>query len=196
MKEVNPKKSCWLWVWQSQSLVQIVDWHERFPRMLQGSQSNVQLLLGHYSHSVGCFHEAALHFLEGAKLTESEGLKAMCNMNAAVSFICIGDSDSSSQVVFSSYASSLSSLLYSVQQVCFALEGFNNASAYHQDLVGLQALDLIAPVYRMMDSYVGVREKTLVLFASGLHQTKQHNLQEARYEVDSKLIPAVLTTFQ
>ncbi len=90
----------------------------------------------------------------------------------------------------------LSSLLYSVQQVCFALEGFNNASAYHQDLMGLQALDLIAPVYRMMDSYVGVREKTLVLFASGLHQTKQHNLQEARYEVDSKLIPAVLTTFQ
>jgi hypothetical protein len=34
------------------------------------------------------------------QLTESEGLKAMCNMNAAVSFICIGDSDSSSQVVF------------------------------------------------------------------------------------------------
>jgi MAternally-affected-uncoordination protein len=135
----SKKQSCWLWVWQSQSLVQIVDWHERFPRMLQGSQSNVQLLLGHYSHSVGCFHEAALHFLEGAKLTASEGLKAMCNMNAAVSFICIGDSDSSSQ-----------------------------------------ALDLIAPVYRMMDSYVGVREKTLVLFASGLHQTKQHNLQEAR----------------
>ncbi len=130
------------------------------------------------------------------QLTESEGLKAMCNMNAAVSFICIGDSDSSSQVVFSSYASSLSSLLYTVQQVCFALEGFNNASAYHQVLMELQALDLIAPVYRMMDSYVGVREKTLVLFASGLHQTKQHNLQEARYEVDSKLIPAVLTTFQ
>ncbi|CAM6075414.1 unnamed protein product [Sphagnum tenellum] len=131
--------TCSEFVEGQESLVQIVDWHERFPRMLQGSQSNVQLLLGHYSHSVGCFHEAALHFLEGAKLTESEGLKAMCNMNAAVSFICIGDSDSSSQ-----------------------------------------ALDLIAPVYRMMDSYVGVREKTLVLFASGLHQTKQHNLQEAR----------------
>ncbi len=65
----SKNQSCWLWVWQSQSLVQIVDWHERFPRMLQGSQSNVQLLLGHYSHSVGCFHEAALHFLEGAKVT-------------------------------------------------------------------------------------------------------------------------------
>lgn len=45
----------------------------------------------------------------------------------------------------------------------------------------LQALDLVAPVYRNMDSYLGVREKTLVLFASGILQKKQHNLQEARY---------------
>lgn len=45
----------------------------------------------------------------------------------------------------------------------------------------LQALDLVAPIYRNMDSYLGVREKTLVLFASGILQKKQHNLQEARY---------------
>ncbi|KAF3454772.1 hypothetical protein FNV43_RR05220 [Rhamnella rubrinervis] len=43
-----------------------------------------------------------------------------------------------------------------------------------------QALDLIGPVYRMMDSFVGVREKTGVLFAYGLLLMKQHDLQEAR----------------
>lgn len=43
-----------------------------------------------------------------------------------------------------------------------------------------QALDLIGPVYRMMESFVGVREKTGVLFAYGLLLMKQHDLQEAR----------------
>lgn len=47
----------------------------------------------------------------------------------------------------------------------------------------LQALDLIAPIYRVMDTYVGVRERTLVLFASGILQMKQQNLQEARYAI-------------
>lgn len=45
----------------------------------------------------------------------------------------------------------------------------------------MQALDLIGPVYRMMDSFVGVREKTSALFAYGLLLMKQQDLQEARY---------------
>jgi len=44
----------------------------------------------------------------------------------------------------------------------------------------LQALDLIGPVYEVMDSFVGVREKTGVLFAYGLLLMKQQDLQEAR----------------
>lgn len=44
----------------------------------------------------------------------------------------------------------------------------------------MQALDLIGPVYRMMDSFVGVREKTTALFAYGLLLMKQQDLQEAR----------------
>jgi len=43
-----------------------------------------------------------------------------------------------------------------------------------------QALDLIGPVYGVMDSFVGVREKTGVLFAYGLLLMKQQDLQEAR----------------
>lgn len=107
--------------------------------MLQGSEINIQLLLGHYAHSLGCFNESALHFLQASKGTDSESMRAMCQVNAAISYICLDDPDSSSH-----------------------------------------ALDLVAPVYRNMDSYLGVREKTLVLFASGILQKKQHNLQEAR----------------
>lgn len=122
-----------------QSLMQVVDWFNRFPTILQGCETTIQMLLGHYAHSVGCFNEAALHFQEAARLTESKGMQAMCHIYAAISYICIGDADSSSL-----------------------------------------ALDLIGPIYRAMDSYVGVREKTGVWFASGLLQMKQHNLQEAR----------------
>eukprot|EP00249_Psilotum_nudum_P021173 c28002_g1_i1 orf=52-2076(+) len=122
-----------------EALVQIVDWFHRFPTILQGCETTIQMLLGQYAHSLGCFNEAALRFVEAAKVTESKGMQAMCHIYAAVSYICIGDADSSSQ-----------------------------------------ALDLIGPVYKAMDSYVGVREKTAVLFASGLLQMKQHNLQEAR----------------
>lgn len=66
-------------------------------------------------------------------------MQAMCQIYAAVSYICIGDADSSAQ-----------------------------------------ALDLIGPVYRMIDSFTGVREKTCVLFAYGLLLMRQHDLQEAR----------------
>ncbi|XP_004490740.1 sister chromatid cohesion protein SCC4 isoform X2 [Cicer arietinum] len=43
-----------------------------------------------------------------------------------------------------------------------------------------QALDLIGPVYEVMDSFVGVREKTGVLFVYGLLLMKQQDIQEAR----------------
>ncbi|WVY90438.1 hypothetical protein V8G54_035952 [Vigna mungo] len=72
-------------------------------------------------------------------LTDSKSMQAMCQVYAAVSYICIGDAESSSQ-----------------------------------------ALDLIGPVYGVMDSFVGVREKTGVLFAYGLLLMKQQDLQEAR----------------
>lgn len=121
------------------SLVQLVEWKRRYPTMLQGCESNIQLLLGHYAQSLGCFRESAHHFMQASKMADCEGLRAMCQVNAAVSYICLDDPDSSSH-----------------------------------------ALDLVAPVYRNMDTYLGAREKTLVLFASGILQRKQHNPQEAR----------------
>ncbi|RWR86203.1 Cohesin loading factor [Cinnamomum micranthum f. kanehirae] len=87
----------------------------------------------------------ALHRKEN-ELTESKSMQAMCQVYAAVSYICIGDAESSSQ-----------------------------------------ALDLIGPVFRVMDSYVGVREKTGVLFAYGLLLMKQHNLQDARIRLAAGL---------
>ncbi|XP_028752776.1 sister chromatid cohesion protein SCC4 isoform X3 [Neltuma alba] len=99
----------------------------------------IEMLRGQYAHSVGCYSEATFHYIEAAKLTESKAMQAMCQVYAAVSYICIGDAESSSQ-----------------------------------------ALDLIGPVYGVMDSFVGVREKTGVLFAYGLLLMKQQDLQEAR----------------
>ncbi|KAK6912324.1 Chromatid cohesion factor MAU2 [Dillenia turbinata] len=158
-----------------EALVQMRNWFVRFPTILQACESVIEMLRGQYAHSVGCFSEAAFHFIEAAKdkpriplecklvkplrshellltwknsapidwvakpLTESKSMEAMCKVYAAVSYICIGDAESSSQ-----------------------------------------ALEIIGPLYRVMDSYVGVREKTSVLFAYGLLLMKQHNLQEAR----------------
>ncbi|KAJ4979109.1 hypothetical protein NE237_009889 [Protea cynaroides] len=129
-----------------EALVQMKTWLIRFPTILQGCESIFEMLRGHYAHSLGCFSEAAFHFTEAAKLTESKSMQVMCQVYAAVSYICIGDVESSSQ-----------------------------------------ALDLIGPVYRIMDSFVGVREKTAVLFAYGLLLMKQHNLQEARIRLASGL---------
>ncbi|KAK3025840.1 hypothetical protein RJ639_041288 [Escallonia herrerae] len=69
-------------------------------------------------------------------------MQAVCHVYAAVSYICIGDAESSSQ-----------------------------------------AFDLIGPVYRVTDSFVGVREKTTVLFAYGFLLMRQQNLQEARAQL-------------
>ncbi|GMY10398.1 sister chromatid cohesion protein SCC4 [Fagus crenata] len=122
-----------------EALVQMKNWYIRFPTILQACESIIQMLRGQYAHYVGCYSEAAFHYIEAAKLTESKSMQAMYQIYAAVSYICIGDAESSSQ-----------------------------------------ALDLIGPVYRMMDTLVGVREKTGVLFAYGLLLMKQHDLQEAR----------------
>lgn len=129
-----------------EALVQMRNWFLRFPTILQACESIIEMLRGQYAHSVGCFSEAAFHFIEAAKLTESKSMQAMCQVYAAVSYICIGDAESSSQ-----------------------------------------AFDLIGPVYRMMDSFVGVREKTSALFAYGLLLMKQHNLQEARIRLATGL---------
>nr|DAD38551.1 TPA_asm: hypothetical protein HUJ06_012873 [Nelumbo nucifera] len=122
------------------------NWFFRFPTILQGCECIIEMLRGQYAHSLGCFSEAAHHFIEAAKLTQSKSMQAMCHVYAAISYICIGDAESSSQ-----------------------------------------ALGLIGPVYRIMDSFVGVREKTCVLFAYGLLLMKQHNLQEARIRLASGL---------
>ncbi|PQQ05975.1 uncharacterized protein Pyn_15748 [Prunus yedoensis var. nudiflora] len=122
-----------------EALVQMKNWFMRFPTILQTCESIIEMLRGQYAHSVGCYNEAAFHYVEAAKLTESKSMQAIYQIYAAVSYICIGDSESSTQ-----------------------------------------ALDLIGPVYRMMDSFVGVREKTTALFAYGLLLMKQQDLQEAR----------------
>ncbi|XP_062081664.1 sister chromatid cohesion protein SCC4 [Humulus lupulus] len=122
-----------------EALMQMKNWFMRFPTILQACESIIEMLRGQYAHSVGSHSEAAFHYIEAAKLTQSKSMQAICQVYAAVSYICIGDAESSSQ-----------------------------------------ALDLIGPVYRMMDSFVGVREKTSVLFAYGLLLMKQQDLQEAR----------------
>lgn len=129
-----------------EALVQMRNWYIRFPTILQACESIIEMLRGQYAHSIGCFDEAAFHFVEAAKLTESKSVQAMCQVYAAVSYICIGDAESISR-----------------------------------------ALDLIGPVYRMMDSFIGVREKTSVLFGYGLLLMKQNNLQDARIRLASGL---------
>ncbi|CAM8883788.1 unnamed protein product [Rhodiola kirilowii] len=119
-----------------QALVLMRDWFIRFPTILQASESIIEMLRGQYAHSVHCFSEAAFHFLEAAKMTGSKSLQAMCQIYAAVSYICIGDAESSTMVI---------------------------------------------------DSFVGVREKTGALFAYGLLLMKQHNLQEARIRLATGL---------
>ncbi|KAF2297577.1 hypothetical protein GH714_042370 [Hevea brasiliensis] len=121
------------------ALVQMKDWFIRFPTILQACESVIEMLRGQYAHSVGCYSEAAFHYIEAAKLTESKSVQAMCQVYAAVSYFCIGDAESLSQ-----------------------------------------ALDLIGPIYRMKDSFVGVREQASVLFAYGLLLMRQDEYEEAR----------------
>ncbi|XP_062225380.1 sister chromatid cohesion protein SCC4 [Phragmites australis] len=129
-----------------EALAQMKNWFTRFPTILQGCESTIEMLRGQYAHSVGCFDEAAFHFLEAMKLTESKSMQSMCQVYAAVSYICKGDAESSSQ-----------------------------------------ALELVGPAYRTMDSFVGVREKTCIIFVYGLLLMRQHNPQEARNRLASGL---------
>ncbi|KAK8596596.1 hypothetical protein V6N13_001210 [Hibiscus sabdariffa] len=122
-----------------EALVQMKNWFIHFPTILQACESIFEMLRGQYSHSVGCYNEAAYHYVEAAKITESKSMQIMCQAYAAISYFCVGDAESSSQ-----------------------------------------ALDLIGPVYRVKDSFVGVREEASILFAYGLLLMKQQDLQEAR----------------
>lgn len=129
-----------------EALLEMRSWFNRFPTILQACESIIEMLRGQYAHCVACYSEAAFHFVEAAKLTESKSAQAICEVYAAVSYICVGDPDS--------YA---------------------------------KALELIGPVYRMIDSFVGVREKTTALFAYGFLLMRQENLQEARVRLASGL---------
>ncbi|KDP45667.1 hypothetical protein JCGZ_17274 [Jatropha curcas] len=122
-----------------EALMQMRDWFVRFPTILQACESIIEMLRGQYAHSVGCYSEAAFHYIEASKLTENKSVQAMCQIYAAVSYFCVGDAESLSQ-----------------------------------------ALDLIGPIYRMKDSFVGVREQSSVLFAYGLLLMRQDEYEEAR----------------
>ncbi|CAN0876865.1 Sister chromatid cohesion protein SCC4 [Linum grandiflorum] len=122
-----------------EALLQMKDLFVRFPTILLGSESVIEVLRGQYAHYVGCYSEAAFHFVEAAKITQSKSVQAMCHIYAAVSYICCGDAESSAQ-----------------------------------------ALDLIGPVYRMKDSFVGVREQANVHFAYGILLMRRDDYDEAR----------------
>ncbi|XP_023731008.1 sister chromatid cohesion protein SCC4 isoform X2 [Lactuca sativa] len=129
-----------------EALLEMKGWFNRYPTILQACESIIEMLRGQYAHCVACYDEAAFHFVEAAKLTESKSAQAICHIYASVSYICIGDPDS--------YA---------------------------------KALELIGPVYKVIDSFVGVREKTAALFAYGFLLMRQENLQEARVRLASGL---------
>lgn len=50
------------------ALVQMINWYSHYPTILQGCECTIQMLRGQYAHSVGCFHDAAFHFLEATKV--------------------------------------------------------------------------------------------------------------------------------
>ncbi|KAL3828998.1 hypothetical protein ACJIZ3_017800 [Penstemon smallii] len=129
-----------------EALMEMRSWLIRFPTILQACESTIEILRGQYAHSVGCYSEAAFHFLEASKLTQSKSMQAMSHIYAAVSYICIGDAESSAK-----------------------------------------AVDLIGPVLGVIDSFVGVREKTSALYTYGFLLMRQQNLQEARIRLASGL---------
>lgn len=82
-----------------EALVEMKNLFTRFPTILQASECVIEMLRGQYSHSVGCYSEAAFHSIEASKLTESKSLQATCQAFAAVSYLTIGDADSSSKAL-------------------------------------------------------------------------------------------------
>jgi MAternally-affected-uncoordination protein len=51
-----------------EALAQMINWFTRFPTILRGCENTIEMLRGQYAHSVGCFDEAAFHFLEAARV--------------------------------------------------------------------------------------------------------------------------------
>lgn len=51
-----------------QALMQMKNWFIRFPTILQACESIIEMLRGQYAHSVGCYSEAAFHYVEAAKV--------------------------------------------------------------------------------------------------------------------------------
>ncbi|KAM7257502.1 hypothetical protein ACFE04_013243 [Oxalis oulophora] len=81
------------------ALVQMRNWFLRFPTILQSCESMIEMLRGLYANSVGCYNEAAFHYIESAKLTESKSAQTLCQVYASVSYLCIGDPASSAQAL-------------------------------------------------------------------------------------------------
>ncbi|KAK0579594.1 hypothetical protein LWI29_028403 [Acer saccharum] len=54
-----------------------------FVEAQEASESIIEMLRGQYAHSVGCYSEAAFHYVEAAKLTVSKPMQAMCHAYAA-----------------------------------------------------------------------------------------------------------------
>ncbi|XP_051131717.1 sister chromatid cohesion protein SCC4 isoform X2 [Andrographis paniculata] len=117
-----------------------------FVEAQEACESMIEMLRGQYAHCVGCYNEAAFHFIEASKLTQSKSMQAMSHIYASVSYICIGDAESSEKVV-----------------------------------------ELIGPVLGVIDSFIGVREKTCALYTYGFLLMRQQNLQEARVRLASGL---------
>ncbi|CAH9114317.1 unnamed protein product [Cuscuta epithymum] len=82
-----------------EALVQMRNWFIRFPTILRACESTIEMLRGQYAHSICCYEEANFHFLEASKLTENNSMQAMCHIFAAISFICIDNTKSSSQAL-------------------------------------------------------------------------------------------------
>lgn len=51
-----------------QALLQMRNWYLRFPTLLPGCDGIIEMLRGQYAHSIGCFSEAAFHFIEATKV--------------------------------------------------------------------------------------------------------------------------------
>lgn len=98
-------------------------------------------------------------------------MQAMCHIYAAISYICIGNAESSSKV---------NSFTYYLYARIYINSDFKKCFPKHNYFCK-QALDLIGPILSIIDSFVGVREKTSVLLAHGFLLMRQQNLQEARY---------------
>ncbi|XP_010443042.1 PREDICTED: MAU2 chromatid cohesion factor homolog [Camelina sativa] len=82
-----------------EALVEMKNLFTRFPTILQASECVIEMLRGQYSHSVGCYDEAAFHCIEATKLTGSTSMQASCQAFAAVSYLTIGDAESSSKAL-------------------------------------------------------------------------------------------------